>query len=362
MRRYFGEITGLWRALAREGPAARSDSGVSLPRQLWELLVLRRGAGKLHPNDYYKLRVYRRGLSFDEKRKYFSNQAIPANLTGNWAVVARDKLLAYCVLNSLGIATPTVYAICHPLREYGNAATLKSAAAIADYLRGEAPYPLIVKPIRGSYSQDVWLLEGYDRATGKLAVAGSSFTPEEFGAHCLQRKAGCLFQELLRPHEDIRSAISDRLCTLRVMLTIEGNEPRLTFATWKISTGPHVADNYWREGNLIAKLDQETGRILHCATGLGPRYRLVDRHPKTGLPLAGFQVPFYRESIDLALRASAAFADIRIQAWDIAITDARPVPLEVNSVGSLFIPQLVNQQGLWAGDFRDFVQACRRSA
>src|SRR3546814_6657753 len=78
MRRYFGEITGLWRALAREGPAARSDSGVSLPRQLWELLVLRRGAGKLHPNDYYKLRVYRRGLSFDEKRKYFSNQAIPA--------------------------------------------------------------------------------------------------------------------------------------------------------------------------------------------------------------------------------------------------------------------------------------------
>src|SRR3546814_7405351 len=111
MRRYFGEITGLWRALAREGPAARSDSGVSLPRQLWELLVLRRGAGKLHPNDYYKLRVYRRGLSFDEKRKYFSNQAIPANLTGNWAVVARDKLLAYCVLNSHGIATPNVYAI-----------------------------------------------------------------------------------------------------------------------------------------------------------------------------------------------------------------------------------------------------------
>src|SRR3546814_4676191 len=77
MRRYLDEFTGLWRALAREGPAARSDAGVSLPRQLWELLVLRLGEGKLHPHDYYKLRVYRRGLRFDEKRKYFSNQAIP---------------------------------------------------------------------------------------------------------------------------------------------------------------------------------------------------------------------------------------------------------------------------------------------
>src|SRR3546814_12022910 len=118
MRRYLDEFTGLWRALAREGPAARSDAGVSLPRQLWELLVLRLGEGKLHPHDYYKLRVYRRGLRFDEKRKYFSNQAIPPNLVGSWAVVAKDKLLTYCVLNSLGIATPAVYAICHPVREY----------------------------------------------------------------------------------------------------------------------------------------------------------------------------------------------------------------------------------------------------
>src|SRR3546814_17168936 len=67
---------------------------------------------------------------------------------------------------------------------------------------------------------------------------------------------------------------------------------------------------------------------------------------------AGFQVPYYREAVDLALHASTAFADIRLQAWDIAITDSGPVPLEVNVVGSLFIPQLLKQQGLWAGDFR----------
>lgn len=333
-----------------------------LPRQLWELLVLRLGEGKLHPNDYYRLRVYRRSLSFDEKRKYFSNQAIPPKLAGLWHIIAQDKLLTYCLLNSHGIATPGLHAISHTVREYGNVTGLKNPAAVAGYLRADAPYPLIAKPIRGTFSEDVWLLERYDPATDRLVVAGGSFTPEEFGDHCFERTTGYLFQELLRPHEAIRSAISDRLCTLRVMLTIAENEPRLTLATWKISAGTHVADNYWREGSLIAKLDQETGRILHCATGLGPRYRLVERHPKTGMPLAGFQVPCYREAVDLALRASTAFADIRMQAWDIAITDAGPLPLEVNIVGSLFIPQLVNQQGLGSGDFRELVLAFRRSA
>src|SRR3546814_402341 len=204
-----------------------------------------------------------------------------------------------------------------------------------------------------TFSEDVWLLERYDPATDRLVVAGGSFTPEEFGDHCFERTTGYLFQELLRPHERIRAAISDRLCTLRVMLVIEKNEPRLTVAIWKIAAGANVADNYWREGNLIAKLDQETGRILHCATGLGPRYRLVERHPKTGIPLAGFQVPFYREAVDLALRASKAFADVTLQAWDVAIPDHGPLPLGLHVVGSLFSPQLVNHHGLWTGALRE---------
>src|SRR3546814_11438756 len=217
----------MWQGLGAEGRSARADAGVSRPHQLCELVALRLGEGKLEPADYYKLRLYRRGLSFEEKRKYFSNQAIPPSLLGNWAVVAQDKLLTYCVLNSLGIATPTIHAICHSVREYGRAVGLKSASAVAEYLRKEAPYPLIAKPIRGIFSQDVWLLEGYDPAADRLVTTGSSFTPEEFAAHCCQRKTGYLFQELLRPQEAIRAAISDRLCTLRVMLRVADGGARL---------------------------------------------------------------------------------------------------------------------------------------
>src|SRR3546814_20967868 len=80
----------MWQALRAEGRSARADAGVSRPHQLCELVALRLGEGKLEPADYYKLRLYRRGLSFEEKRKYFSNQAIPPSLLGNWAVVAQE--------------------------------------------------------------------------------------------------------------------------------------------------------------------------------------------------------------------------------------------------------------------------------
>src|SRR3546814_11184227 len=76
------------------------------------------------------------------------------------------------------------------------------------------------------------------------------------------------------------------------MLRVEDGGPRLTLTTWKISAGGNVADNYWREGNLLAKLDQKTGRILHCTTRLAPRHRTVEHHPRTGPPLAGLQAPF----------------------------------------------------------------------
>src|SRR3546814_3693295 len=99
-----------------------------------------------------------------------ANQASPPSLQGNWAVVAQDKLLTYDLLNSLCIATPTIQTICHSVREYGRAVGLKSASAVAEYLRKETPYPLIAKPIRGIFSQDVWLLEGYDPEIGREHV------------------------------------------------------------------------------------------------------------------------------------------------------------------------------------------------
>lgn len=343
---------------------ASHDHGVSEPRQLLELLRLRLGQGKLRADDYYKLRLYRSDMGFTEKQQYASNAALPRPVFARWAAVADDKLLTYSILGDAGFPVPKILALCHAFRPYRDRPTLKSTAEIAAWLRGPAPYPFIAKPIGGIYSEGVYLLEGYDANADKVMLAGEAPMPAEtFAARLLSLEGGYLFQELLRPQIAIREAISDKLCTLRVIVLLEERAPRLFMAIWKINAGGTAADNYWREGNMLAKLDQESGAILHCMTGLGPKLRIVETHPRTGATLAGFQVPLYREAVDLALQASKCFPGLPMQAWDIALTDSGPLPLEVNVAGSVFIPQLVSQRGLWSGEFGDyFRRMCRPKA
>lgn len=338
-----------------------ADSGVSLGRQLSELVLLRAAEGKLDPDDYYKLRVYQTHLTFKDKRRYVSNWAVPPKAVGKWQILTGDKLLAYSAMAGSGIPIPAIHAVCHPLREFNGAVALKSVDDATRYLRHDAPYPVIAKPVRGAFSRDVWLWESYNPQSDAVTLAGTGAVPaSELAERCFSRAGGCMVQELLRPHRRIREAISDRICTLRIVITIADEGPRLLIATWKIAAGGNVADNYWRGGNIMARLDQEKGTIEQCMTGLGPGFRLVDRHPETGRPLAGFEVPFYRQAVDLAMRAAAYFPDLRMQSWDIAITDDGPVALEINLIGSLFIPQLVTQRGLLEGKFRDFARTFRK--
>ena len=62
-------------------------------RQIWELLQLILGPGKLIARDYYQLRVYRRDLIMSQKLKYISNRAINRTLPRDWEIVGKDKLL-----------------------------------------------------------------------------------------------------------------------------------------------------------------------------------------------------------------------------------------------------------------------------
>ena len=350
------EIGAIVRAIIAHGALARADSGVSVMRQLGEMLWLRVAAGKLQPQDYYKLQVYRNQISFREKRRYMSNRAIPRILTGPWAIVASDKLLTYGLLSQFGIPVPRNHAVCHPLREFRDSRALRTVSEICGYLRDDALYPLIAKPVHGVFSKDVCLLERYDAASDTLRLTpGATLAPEAIANQFLSRGSGYLLQELLVPHRDIRESISDRICSLRIVVILDGSRISILLAAWKINAGAHVADNYWRDGNILAELDEESGRIMQCMTGLGPRFRTLDCHPTTGRLLIGFRVPQYREALDLVMRACRIFPGIPIQAWDVAITDAGPVPLEVNVVGSLFIPQLIRRRGLLTEEFQELV-------
>lgn len=123
---------------------------------------------------------------------------------------------------------------------------------------------------------------------------------------------------------------SVRICTY---LDPQG-APELLFGFLKLIAGDALIDNFQggKTGNLIADLDRDSGRVTRAIrfdTRLGGS-RPVDRHPVTGRPLIGIEVPHWQAACELALRAAKGFHRTRAVGWDIGITETGPVLMEGN--------------------------------
>jgi hypothetical protein len=102
----------------------------------------------------------------------------------------------------------------------------------------------------------------------------------------------------------------------------------------RIIVGASVVDNFrnGRSGNLIATLPNAGGRIgqVFGPSPGGARWILHERHPQTGVPFEGFDVPFWDEARRLVERAALAMLPLRTIGWDVALTDEGPVLIEGN--------------------------------
>ena len=339
---------------------ARADGGVSLLRQIWELLRLILGPGKLIARDYYQLRVYRRDLIMSQKLKYISNRAINRTLPRDWEIVGKDKLLTYTVLSQQGFRTPEIYAIVHIGRQYKDKRSLRNSTDVIDFCCDRAKFPCVAKPIDGMFSHGVYVIEAVDKdLENVLFKNGAVQSLKQFGDELAGAKNGYMFQELLRPHPSITEICGNNLCTVRMATIFEGSNVRLCWTYWKIAVEPNMADAYWRKGNLLTFVDPEDGEVKHCSTGYGADYRSIEVHPVTQKAINGFKLPDWNEAVDQVLNASRAFPGIVMQGWDVALTDKGPLLLEVNIVGGMRLPQLAEQRGLYDGEFRAFIDRYR---
>lgn len=104
----------------------------------------------------------------------------------------------------------------------------------------------------------------------------------------------------------------------------------------KLAGATSLTDNFLAgtSGNMMAHGDPDRGvlrggkRLSDAGTGLVE----VTHHPRTGLPLDGFEVPHWSAAVELARRAHAdAFREFRALGWDVAVTADGPVLLEANA-------------------------------
>jgi Sugar-transfer associated ATP-grasp len=353
--------------LPRSLQLAAREHGKSAGAQVRDIWRLRFGPGKLRPDEYYYYGLYDdRRFQLADKLRFLGratqDRIYRACNASEWWFVAHDKLVFYAMLAGQGLPVPETRAVYHRSRRCGAAARLADATALATWLRAGLDGPCFAKPVTGIRSIGVAALEAYEPANDSVRfMGGRTLKVDDFVAELEPyRTDGYLFQEMLAPHPELAALIGRRVSTVRLIILLEDETPTpaILHALWKIPVGDHPADNFWRPGNLLAALDAADGCITRVIQGVGPDQRELERHPDGGGELKGAIFPEWSALIALGLEAATVFPGLRMQAWDIALTDRGPVLVEVNIGGDFNLPQLAHGRGLMDQRFAAFLERC----
>jgi hypothetical protein len=146
------------------------------------------------------------------------------------------------------------------------------------------------------------------------------------------RRQDCIVQPFIDNHPVIQRVSNSALASLRIVTGM--NEiGKAEFVTSMLAL-PWGARETSVAG-ILCSIAPDTGRIRRAAM---PDGTPVTNHPDSGATIVGLDLPFWRESMELACRAHAsAFDRFAFLGWDIAVTKEGPILLETNSGwGALF--------------------------
>lgn len=354
-------------SMAEELRYAVRESGrgqMALLADLWRMV---RGPGRVSPQEYMYYRLWDPALDRDARRRFVGKRAQTvihrACNPATWYTLAHDKLIFQAAASGFNLPVPKLRAIYHPTRTAGSLPQARDADGLKDLLRNGLSGPIFAKPIDGMYSLGTLAIERDADGDGFI-VNGMSATTDELAAYIgFRRDQGYLFQDRIVPHHRIQAMIGDRLPTMRVLVLVDATgrgEP--VSAVVKLPAGSQAADNYWRADNLLGALELETGTVKRTINGWGRKLTNVETHPDTGVRLAGATLPQFDEALALVRRAASAFPGIRTQSWDVALSDAGPVIMELNFGGDLNLHQLAHGTGIMDTKYRAHVADCRTLA
>ena len=246
-----------------------------------------------------------------------------------------DKMRLHRLCATIGVPTPEVYA------EIDSFGTLPRLSELLGD-RGD----FVVKPNRGSAGRGILVLTGREEQ-GFRRHNGELVRPDALQQHLSDILSGmyslggqpdsALIQQRIRLHP-IFAAISYKgIPDIRVILY--RNEPAM--AMLRLPTKESNGRANLHQGGIGTGIDLETGITHHAVQ----RNRLVDRHPDTGRPVVGMQVPYWDEVIRLSRRVSQAVG-LGYIGVDVVIDAVHgPMLLEANARPGLAI-QIANGQGL----------------
>lgn len=293
------------------------------------------------PREYFHLGLHRQSLSWAQKRSFASKRwyltMIEQINPREYRMAAWHKILAAGVLESFSVPTPRVYGTASPLNGLTrDGGPLRSAKDLARLVDRNGIDDLCFKLV-GGWSGRGFMLVSFRRDGTRLLcrIAGHDeevpverfwhdhiAEPAPSIATPRQRAFGYLCQDVVAQHPSVAALHPPSLNTIRLwMYQLVPGQWEMAGAVLRMGTGSNRIDN-GVAGGIGAPIDLETGRLGHAVRRGRPgvRFAEYDVHPTTGVPVTGFEVPYWDEVPALARHAGAAFPFFRFMGLDIAVT------------------------------------------
>ncbi|MDY0066753.1 MAG: sugar-transfer associated ATP-grasp domain-containing protein [Steroidobacteraceae bacterium] len=253
----------------------------------------------------------------------------------NYVCLLRDKWLFSQLAASVGVAAPKAFAL---LDARGVLWFDSDRTAPLDSLQAaEAPaLDGFCKKLAGIQGEGAFSLRT-DR--GRLFMNGVEASLERLRARL---DDSYLFQERIEQHSMLRALHPASLNTLRLITFCQDGEAVLFCAALRVGAGGKPVDN-WAAGGLIVGVDTEQGRLRgegYFKPGYGGRTSV---HPDSGVRFEGFEIPYFREAVDLVLRMHRRLSTIHSVGWDVGVAPDGPVLIEGNDDWEGGIPMVLEK-------------------
>ena len=142
-----------------------------------------------------------------------------------------------------------------------------------------------------------------------------------------------------------------RIGTIRAMTFISENGARTPFTVLKLPAPGNIADNFWRPGNMLADIDQNTGTVRRLISGTGPKLQVLDQHPETKMNVNGITLPIWSQVQSCIDDVARLYSPVKFQSVALAITDKGPTIVEINTGGAFNLPQQASGKGMLTDEF-----------
>jgi hypothetical protein len=174
-------------------------------------------------------------------------------------------------------------------------------------------------------------------------IKKDDFTIESLGVY-MKSKSFNLAESFIEQHPDINRLSPSGLNTVR-MITHVNNKGDVDFlgARMRISVNSHV-DNL-ASGNIAASIDLMTGKICRPGVYSDITKPEVTKHPITGIELVGYQIPFWKEIMEVSGKIALHRPENRGVGWDIAVTKDGPDFIEGNHNWCKILWQIPDNEG-----------------